>query len=146
MNSWHLRIAEEKGERYKVMNKIAKIDKTDQKRIAIVLICAVLVFCTWLVRSTGKGVITGEVYLKEGGASLAGEEVKIYKGSDAYGSYKTVVTNRKGTYKASLPAGKYTIAVEDDDYDIDSEQTVTLKSHKTVRCRDIIGDKTGYEA
>ena len=123
-----------------------KISKSDRIWIAIVIIGTVL-FCMWCVRNDKeKGTITGEVYLKEGGVSLAGEQVRIYKGSDAYGSCKTVTTNRKGTYKVSLPAGKYTVAVSDDDYNIDFEQTITIKSHKIVRCRDVVGDKTGTEA
>lgn len=125
---------------------MGKVSKSDRMWIAIVIVSSVL-FCAWCVISgKEKGTITGEVYLKEGGVSLAGEQVRIYKGSDSYGSCKTVTTNRKGTYKVSLPAGKYTVAVSDDDYNIDFEQTVTLKSCQTVRCRDIVGDRAGTEA
>lgn len=122
------------------------LSKSERIAVAFVIVSSTL-FCTWCVMSDNeKGTITGEVYLKEGGISLAGEQVKIYKGSDSYGACKTVTTNRKGTYKVSLPAGKYTVAVDDDDYSIDFEQTVTLKSHKIVRCRDIVGNKAGCES
>lgn len=122
------------------------LSKSERIAVAFVIVSSTL-FCAWCVISgKEKGTITGEVYLKEGGISLAGEQVRIYKGSDAYGTCKTVTTNRKGIYKVSLPAGKYTVAVSDDDYSIDSEQTITLKSCQTVRCRDVVGDRSGYES
>lgn len=85
-----------------------------------------------------KGTITGEAYLKEGGISLAGEKIKICKGSNVY---KTVTTGRNGHYKITLPSGRYTVLLKDKKYSIDFQQRVSLKAGNTVHCKDIVGEK-----
>lgn len=84
------------------------------------------------------GTITGAVYLNEGGISLAGEKIKICRGSNAY---KTVTTGRNGHYKITIPSGRYTVLLKDEKYSIDFQQKVTLKAGKTVHCKDIVGEK-----
>lgn len=84
------------------------------------------------------GTITGEVYLKEGGISLAGEKIKIYRDSNVY---KTVTTGRNGHYKITLPRGQYTVLLKDEGYSIDFKQRVSLKAGNTVHCKDIVGEK-----
>lgn len=67
--------------------------------------------------------------------SKKGEENKNSK------LYTTGTTDRNGQYKLALPTGTYAIMVKDKNNGIDFSQAVTVRSHGTVRCRDIIGTR-----
>lgn len=82
------------------------------------------------------GTVSGYVYKSQNGNGLMGEKIKIYKGSDLY---LTATTEKSGKYCVYVPKGTYAIMLKDKKNGIDFCQAVTVKSRKTVKCRDIIG-------
>lgn len=84
------------------------------------------------------GAISGCVYKSQNGNGLMDEEIKIYRGSNLY---LTVSTKKSGKYCVYVPKGTYAIMLKDKKNGIDFCQAVTVRSQKTVRCRDIIGTR-----